>query len=392
MREAVIVSAVRTPIGEIGGALSNLRAQDLGAVAIAEAVKRAGVDPKLIDEVIMGQVVQAGAGQSPARQAALLAGLPPEIPAFTINKVCGSGLKAVALAAQAIKAGDADIIVAGGQESMSQVPHAIYMRKAVKYGDAKAVDLMVWDGLTCPVNKVHMGVLAEYTAEKSGVTREEQDKLAYESHMKAVKAWEEGAFKEEVVPVKVKTKKGEVLVEKDERPRPDTSLEALAKLRTVFKEGGTVTAGNAPGLNDGAAALVVASEEKAKELGLPILAYIRAYTAAFVEPKELFYAPIYAARKLMDKLGINDINWFDLIELNEAFAAQVLADHRELQWDWEKFNVHGGAIALGHPIGASGARILVTLIHALRRYNKTKGFAGACLGTGGAVAMAVEVK
>lgn len=391
IREAVIVSAVRTPIGKLMGALSALRPQDLGAIAIKECVARSGVDPELIDEVIMGQVVQAGMGQSPGRQAALLAGLPPSVNAFTINKVCGSGLKAVMLAAQAIKLGDADFVVAGGMESMTHCPHATNLRWGAKYGDVVLKDLMIFDGLTCPVGGVHMGELGEYTAEKSGITREQQDWLAAESHRKAVEAQEKGYFADEIVKVEIPQKKGDpIVVDKDEGPRPDTTIESLAKLKPAFKKDGTITPGNAPGLNDGAAAVLVTSEDKAKEMGLPVMAYIRAYASNFVEPKDLFYAPIGAVRKVMEKVGAKGPDYFDLIEVNEAFAAQVLADHKELQWDWERYNVHGGSIALGHPIGASGARILATLLYALKRYNKRIGLASLCLGTGGAVAMVVE--
>jgi len=391
IREAVIVSAVRTPIGKLMGALSTLRPQDLGGIAIKECVARSGVDPKLIDEVIMGQVVQAGMGQSPGRQAALLAGLPPSVNAFTINKVCGSGLKAVMLAAQAVKLGDADFVVAGGMESMSQCPHAANLRWGAKYGDLVLKDLMIFDGLTCPVGMVHMGGLGEYTAEKSGITREQQDWLAAESHRKAVEAQEKGYFADEMVKVEIPQRKGDpIVVEKDEGPRADTTAESLAKLKPAFKKDGTITAGNAPGLNDGAAAVLVTSEEKAKELGLPIMAYIKAYASNFLEPKDLFYAPIGAVRKVMEKVGAKGPDYFDLIEVNEAFAAQVLADHKELQWDWARYNVHGGSIALGHPIGASGARVLATLLYALKRYNKKIGLASLCLGTGGAVAMVVE--
>ena len=391
IREAVIVSAVRTPIGKLMGALSTLRPQDLGGIAIKECVARSGVDPKLIDEVIMGQVVQAGMGQSPGRQAALLAGLPPSVNAFTINKVCGSGLKAVMLAAQAVKLGDADFVVAGGMESMSQCPHAANLRWGAKYGDLVLKDLMIFDGLTCPVGMVHMGGLGEYTAEKSGITREQQDWLAAESHRKAVEAQEKGYFADEMVKVEIPQRKGDpIVVEKDEGPRADTTAESLAKLKPAFKKDGTITAGNAPGLNDGAAAILVTSEDKAKELGLPIMAYIKAYASNFLEPKDLFYAPIGAVRKVMEKVGAKGPDYFDLIEVNEAFAAQVLADHKELQWDWARYNVHGGSIALGHPIGASGARVLATLLYALKRYNKKIGLASLCLGTGGAVAMVVE--
>ncbi len=392
MRRAVIVSAVRTPIGKILGNLSNFSATDLGGIVVKEAVKRAGISPEDVDEVIMGQVLQGGSGQNPARQSAIKGELPESIPAFTVNKVCGSGLKAVMLAVQSIKAGDNDVVVAGGQESMTNTPHAVFMRKGVKYGNVALLDLMVHDGLSCQFNNnVHMGNLAEYTARKAGITREEQDKLAYESHMKAIRAIDNGWFKDEIVPIEVETRKGKLIVDTDETPRRDTSLEKLASLPPVFEKDGTVTAGNAPPLSDGASALVIMSEEKANKLGIEPLAYVLDYTSAFLSPKDLFFAPIYAIRKLMDKLGMKHINEFDLIELNEAFAAQVLADYKELGWDWGKFNVHGGAIALGHPIGASGARILTTLIYALRRTGGKKGLAALCLGGGGSVAMAIEL-
>jgi len=391
MSEIYIVSGVRTPIGKILGSLSSFPATELGAVVIKEAVKRAGVPPDKIGEVIMGCVLPAGLGQSPARIAAIKAGLPPEIPSFTINKVCGSGLKAVMLAAQAIKGGDIDIAVAGGMESMTNAPHLVYLRSGVKYGDTKAIDHMVYDGLWCFFNDKHMGNLAEYTAKKAGITREEQDKFAYESHMKAVKATKEGKFKEEIIPLEIETRKGVQTIDKDESPREDTSLEKLASLKPVFEKDGTVTAGNAPGLNDGAAALVIASERAVKEYNLKPMARVIAYAVNFVEPRDLFFAPIGAIEKLTKKSGLSSPNAFDLMEINEAFASQILADGKALNLDFSKVNVHGGAIALGHPIGASGARILVTLLYALKQYNKSKGFAALCLGGGGAVGLSVEM-
>ncbi len=391
IKEVWIVSGVRTPIGKILGGLSSFTAPQLGAIVIREAIKRANITPDQVDEVIMGQVVQGGSGQAPARQAAIHGGVPGSVPALTINKVCGSGLKAVMLAAQAIQCGDADVVVAGGMESMTNAPFASNLpRIGQKYGDIKFYDLMVKDGLWDSFNDVHMGKLAEYTAKKSGITREEQDRFAYESHMKAVRAIDEGKFKDEIVPIEVTTRKGKMVIDTDEGPRRDTSLEKLSKLPPVFEKDGTVTAGNAPGLNDGAAALVIMSKEKAKSLGLEPLAVITGYAAHGTDPKDLFYAPIYAIRKVMEKIGASSIDYFDLIELNEAFAAQVLADYRELKWDWKKFNVHGGAVALGHPIGASGARILVTLLYAMRDRDAKKGIAALCLGGGNAVAMAVE--
>jgi len=389
--KAVIVSGTRTASGRFLGGLSPLKVTDLGAKVIAEAVRRSGLQPSDIQEVIMGNVVQAGVGQNPARQSAVAAGIPVEVNAFTVNKVCGSGLKAVMLAAQAIKAGEYDAAVAGGMESMSNVPY--YLQKArtgYRLGHGQLVDGMVHDGLWCAFGDCHMGVNAEYTAQKSGISREEQDKFAYESHQKAVKAIEEGKFKEEIVPVEVPRRKGDpVVVEVDETPRKDTSVEALGKLRPVFQKGGTVTAGNAPGTNDGAAALVVCSEEFAKEKSLKPMGTILGYTAAHVEPKELFYAPVKAVRELLDKLGMK-LEDIDLIEANEAFSAQALADGKELGWDWSKVNVNGGAVALGHPIGASGARVLVTLLYAMKDRGAKRGIAVLCLGGGGAVALAVE--
>ncbi|NPA06745.1 MAG: acetyl-CoA C-acetyltransferase [Chloroflexi bacterium] len=394
MPTPVILSAVRTPMGRFRGALSPLRAPQLGAVVIREAVARAGVRPEEIEEVVMGQVVTAGEGQNPARQAAIFSGLPPTIGAFTVNKVCGSGLKAVMLAAQAIKAGDGEVYVAGGQETMSRPPFLVYGRLGeLRFGHAKLVDALLHDGLWCPFENWAMGDAAEFIAEQYGITREEMDRFAYESHMKAIKAMDEGKFDREIVPVEVPGRKGQVtVVDKDETPRRDTSLEKLAKLRPAFRPDGKVTAGNAPSLNDGASAVVVSSLEYAERTGKQPLARIVGYTYAAVEPKWIFAAPAKAIPKLLDKVGwsLKDV---DLIELNEAFAAQVLANGKELAplgWDWRKVNVHGGAIALGHPIGASGARVLTTLVHALHTYGLKKGIAALCLGGGEAVAMAVE--
>ncbi len=391
--EPIISSAVRTPVGNFQGALSKLTAPQLGALAVKAALERASIPGERIDEVIMGHVVQAGVGQAPARQAALGAGLPEQTPAMAINKVCGSGLKAVMIASSMIKAGDAQILVAGGQESMSNVPYGLPTARAgMRLGHQEATDIMIKDGLWCFFNDCHMGNLAEYTAEKSGLSREDLDQFAYQSQMKAVKAQEEGRFDAEIVPVEVPQRKGDpVIVTQDETPRPDTTVEVLAKLRPAFQKDGMVTAGNAPGLNDAASALVVAAREAAEELGAPILARIIGYAQAAVVPKELFYAPVEAVKKLLGQLDM-DINDFDLIEANEAFAAQALADGKELGWDWDRVNVNGGAIALGHPIGASGAKVLTTLIYALKDRGGSRGLATLCLGGGGAVALAVEVE
>ncbi len=390
-KEVVIASGTRTASGRFLGGLSSLSASDLGAVVIREAVKRAGVEPKDVDEVIMGNVVQAGLGQSPARQAAVKAGIPPEVPSFTVNKVCGSSLKAIMLADQAIKLGEAHIVVAGGMESMSNCPYLVNkIRDGVKFGDQKLVDSLIHDGLWCAFENVHMGNLAEFTAENSGITRQEQDEYAYHSQRKAGEAMKAGKFKEEIVPVEIPRRKGEpIIVDTDETPRPDTAIEKLAALRPVFQKDGTVTAGNAPGLNDGASAVVVMSEEKANELGMKPMAKIIGYSAGFREPKHVFYAPVDAVRKLLEKTGLK-LDEFDLIEANEAFAAQCLADGKELGWDSNRVNVNGGAIALGHPIGASGARIVTTLMYEMKRRSVRKGLATLCLGGGGAVAMAIE--
>jgi acetyl-CoA C-acetyltransferase len=388
----VIVSAVRTPIGRYLGGLSSFAAPQLGALTIREAVSRARIDPSAVDEVIMGQVVQGGSGQAPARQALIHSGLPAAIPALTINKVCGSGLKAVMLAAQAVKAGDAECIVAGGQESMSSAPHYVYgMRNGIKAGNQTMVDGMIHDGLWDSFGCCHMGEYAEYTADKAGVTRQEQDAFAYESHRKAVAAIEAGKFKAEIVPVSVPGKAGPTTVAVDEAPRKDTTAETLAKLKPAFrKDGGTVTAGNAPGLNDGASALVVTSLAFARSNGLAPLARITGYATGGGEPRDLFFAPVIAVRNLMNKSGAR-IGDYDLIEANEAFAVQAIADGRELGWDWDRVNVHGGAVALGHPIGASGARVLTTLLHALRDRGGRTGLATLCLGGGNAVALSVEL-
>jgi acetyl-CoA C-acetyltransferase len=388
----VLVSAVRTPIGRFLGALSSLTAPQLGAIAIREAVQRAGVPVDQIDEVIMGNVVSAGVGQAPARQAALHGGIPDDVPAVTINKVCGSGLKAVMLASQAIKAGDGELFVAGGMESMSNAPYLLEKaRTGYRMGDGALVDAVVKDGLWCAFEGVHMGEEAEIVADKYGISRQAQDQFAYRSHTKAHEATEAGRFRDEIVPVEMPGKKGATTVDRDESIRPDTSIETLGKLNPVFrKEYGTVTAGNAPGLNDGAAATVVASEAKARELGLPVLARITGYAAAAIEPKYIFACPPRAVNKLLQKTGLK-MSDFDVIEVNEAFSAQVLANGKELDWDWERVNPNGGAVALGHPIGASGARVLATLVYELRRRGGGRGLATLCLGGGGAVALSVEV-
>jgi acetyl-CoA C-acetyltransferase len=386
----VIVSACRTPIGKYLGALSSFTAPQLGAIAIREAVKRAGIDVNAIDEVIMGHVLQGGSGQAPGRQAAIHAGIPGTVPALTINKVCGSGLKAVMLAAQSIKAGDAQCVVAGGQESMSSSPHYLYgYRNGIKAGNQTIVDGMIHDGLWDSFGTTHMGGYAEYTATKAGVSRQDQDQYAYESQMKAVAAQENCKFSQEIVPVEVASKGGTTKVTLDEAPRKDTTLEGLARLKPAFQKDGSVTPGNAPGLNDGASALIVTSLAFAKANGLKPIAKVTEYATGGGEPKELFFAPILAVQNLMKKAGSN-IGDYDLIEANEAFAVQALADGRALGWDWDRVNVNGGAIALGHPIGASGARVLTTLLYAMRDRGKSTGLATLCLGGGNAVALSVE--
>jgi acetyl-CoA C-acetyltransferase len=386
----VILSACRTPIGKYLGGLSSFTAPQLGAIVIREAVKRAGIDGQVVDEVIMGHVLQGGSGQAPGRQAAIHAGLPPVIPSLTVNKVCGSGLKAVMLAAQAIKAGDAQCIVAGGMEAMSASPHYLYgYRNGIKAGNQTIVDGMIHDGLWDSFGTTHMGGYAEYTAQKAGITRQEQDQFAYDSHRKAVAAIESCKFSQEIVPVEVPGKGGVTRVTTDESPRKETSLEVLAKLKPAFQKEGTVTPGNAPGLNDGASALVVTSLAFAQAHGLNPVARVTAYSTGGGEPRDLFFAPILAVQNLLAKAGTK-IGDYELIEANEAFAVQALANGRALGWDWDRVNIRGGAIALGHPIGASGARVLTTLLHALRDEGKTRGLATLCLGGGNAVALAVE--
>ncbi|MBY0492304.1 MAG: acetyl-CoA C-acetyltransferase [Gemmatimonadaceae bacterium] len=394
-RVPVIVGAARTPIGRYLGGLASLSAPELGAIAIKAALQRSGVKPEAVQEVIMGHVLQGGTGQAPARQAMLKAGVPATASAVTVNKVCGSGLKAVMLAAQAIKAGDAQVIIAGGQESMSNAPHYVYgMRGGVKIGDQTMVDGMIKDGLWCPTCDVHMGSHAEYTATKAGVTRAQQDEFAASSHAKAVAAQAAGKFAAEIVPVEIPGKKGPTVISADEGPRADTTVDTLSKLRPAFPGKGdnstlTVTAANASSLNDGAAAVVVTSEAYAREHGLTILGRITAYATGANTPQELFFAPITAVKNLMAKEGTS-INDYDLIEANEAFASQALADGIGLGWDPNRVNVHGGAIALGHPIGASGTRVLVTLLHALADRGGKRGIATLCLGGGDAVALSVE--
>jgi acetyl-CoA C-acetyltransferase len=390
-QQAVIVGAARTPTGKFLGSLAHLSAPDLGALAIKAAIQRSGIDPATIDEVVMGNVISAGIGQAPARQAAIKADLSVDIPAFTINKVCGSGLKAVMLAAQAIRAGDAQAYVAGGMESMSNAPYLLRKaRTGYRMGNGELVDAVVNDGLWCAFEDIHMGNEAEIIAEKFHVTRDEQDRLALASHQKAAAATAAGRFKDEIVPIDIPQKKGTLVLDTDEPIRADSTLEALTRLKPAFLANGCVTAGNAPGLSDGASATVVVSQSFAQTNGLTSLARISAYASAAIEPRYIFAAPTRAVRRVLDLTGLK-ISDFDLIEVNEAFAAQALANGKELDWDWERVNVNGGAIALGHPIGSSGSRVLTTLIHELRRRGGGRGLATLCLGGGGAVAMAIEV-
>jgi acetyl-CoA C-acetyltransferase len=392
-REVVIVSACRTAVGRFLGGLSTTPAPRLGAVAVKEAVKRAGkVAPESIDEVLMGCVVPAGQGQAPARQTAIHAGLPVTVGATTVNKICGSGLKTVMMAADMIKAEFGEIFVAGGMENMSLGPYMLAKgRTGYRLGNAEILDATVHDGLWCSFTGQHMGNSAEWIANEYGLTREELDEYSLKSHQKAIAAIDAGRFKEEIVPVEIPQRKGPpVLVDTDECPRRDTSMEALAKLRPAFKPDGMVTAGNSPGITEGGAAVVVMSAEKAKELGIKPLARIIAYDQAAVEPLKIFTAPIFAVRRLLKKTGTT-VDDYDLIEVNEAFAAQTLADGRELGFNWDKVNVNGGAIALGHPIGCSGARVLVTLIYALKDRGLKTGLATLCLGGGEAVAMSIEM-
>lgn len=391
MEEVLIIGAYRFPVGRLLGKLSTLTAPGLAAIVIKEALKRSDIKPPQVDEVIMGNVITAGIGQNPARQAVLLAGLPDTVAAFTVNKVCASGMKAVALGAQAIMLGEAEVIVVGGMESMSNAPFLLTeMRSGKRFGDSNVVDSMIFDGLMDCYYKAHMGTLCESTVKRYHITREAQDEFAFQSHRKAMEATKKGLFNEEIVSIKVK-KDGEYLVvDKDETIRWDTSIEKLAQLKPVFKEGGTITAGNSPGLNDGAAVLILASGKAAKRLRLKPLARIIGYSTGHLDPKWYTVAPVRSVKRLLKKTGLK-IEDFDLIEENEAFAAQTIAVMKELSIDPVKVNVNGGAIALGHPIGASGARVLVTLIHALKKRKKELGLATLCLGGGGAMSMAVRV-
>ncbi|HEY3103675.1 MAG TPA: acetyl-CoA C-acetyltransferase [Pyrinomonadaceae bacterium] len=391
IKQAVIVSAVRTPVGKLLGALKSVKATELGAIVVREAVQRAGVKPEEVDEVIMGCVIQAGLGQNPARQAALHAGLPNTVSAVTVNKVCGSGLKAVMMAAQGVQLGDTEIVVAGGMESMSNAPYLLpKAREGYRLGHGKILDAIIQDGLWCAFDDQHMGCTGEVVAERFNVTRAEQDEYALNSHRKAAAAIKSGKFRDEIVPVEIPQKKGApVIVDTDEPVRGDTSLESLTKLKPAFKEGGTVTAGNAPGVNDGASAVVVTSAERANSLGVKPLARIVAQATSGIEPKLVMMAPVEAIKRLLTKTGwsLKDV---DLIELNEAFAVQAVAIIRELNLDPEKVNVNGGAVALGHAIGQSGSRILTTMLYELNRRDAHRGIAALCLGGGNAVAMAVE--
>src|SRR5882762_8109957 len=390
--DVVIISGCRTPVGKFQGSLSDLSAPQLGAIVVREAVKRAELDATQVDECIMGNVISAGLGQNPARQAAIFGGLSPAVGAMTINKVCGSGLKAVALAAQAVQTGNSSVVVAGGMESMTNAPYLLpQARKGYRLGNAQVVDSMVHDGLWDIYNNYHMGITGENVAEKYGITREEQDEFALNSHRKALAAIRECRFKSQIVPVEIPAKKGEapVLFEKDEGPREDTTIEVLRSLKPAFKKDGTVTAGNAPGVNDGAAAVVVTSAKRAKELGRAPMVRIVAQATSGVEPKWVMMAPVGAVRQIWEKTGWKNQD-VDLYELNEAFSVQALGVIRELGLDLNKVNVNGGAVAIGHPIGASGARVLVTLIYEMIRRDLHRGIAALCLGGGNAVAMAVE--
>ncbi len=390
MNEVVIVGAVRTPVGTFGGSFADVPATPHGAIAIPEALKRAGVRPEQVDEVLMGNVLSAGLGMNPARQAALAAGIPDSTPATAVNKVCGSGLKTVALAAGAIMLGDAEIVVAGGMEGMSPAPYLLpKARYGYRMGHGEIIDHMIKDGLWCALADCHMGNTAENVALEREISRADQDAFAAESQRRAARAWESGAFAEEVVPVEVPQRKETVVVDRDEHPRPDTTEEKLAALRPAFAPDGTVTAGNASGINDGGAAVVVTSGKKAEELGVQPLASIRAYASAGVPPRVMGLGPVPATRSVLAKAGLS-LDEIDLIEANEAFAAQSLAVGRELGWDGERVNVNGGAIALGHPIGASGARILVTLLYEMRRRQAKRGLATLCIGGGQGIAMVVE--
>ncbi len=392
LNDAVIISAARTATGKFLGSLTPFSATDLGALAVKEAVKRAGIKKEDVSEVIMGCVVQAGLGQAPARQAAIKAELPPEVSALTVNMVCGSGLRSVALAAQAVKLGDSEFVVAGGMESMSNIPYAMpEARTGYRMGNKNVTDLMIHDGLWCPFENWHMGNTGEVVSEKYQIGRGEQDEYAYNSHRKSMEARDEGRFEDEIVPVEIPQRKGDpVRFDKDETIRDDTSVEGLGKLRPAFKkDGGTVTAGNAPGVNDGASAVVVTSAAKAKELGIQPLARIAAYATSGIEPKLIMMAPVEGVKNVLKKAGWT-MEEVDLFELNEAFSVQALGVMQELGLDIEKVNVNGGAVALGHAIGNSGSRILTTLLYEMKRRNVKKGVAALCLGGGNSVAMAVE--
>ncbi|HOJ27533.1 MAG TPA: acetyl-CoA C-acetyltransferase [Spirochaetota bacterium] len=390
MKDVVIAAIVRTPVGTFGGALKDVTAVELGVVAVKEAIKRAGITPGQVENVILGNVLQAAQGMNPARQVLIYSGIPQEVPAMTINKVCGSGLRAISLAAQIIKAGDADIIVAGGIESMSNAPFALQKaRWGYRMNDGVLIDIMIKDGLWDVFNQYHMGITAENVAAKWGLTREELDEFALGSQQKAEAAIKSGRFKDEIVPVTIKDKTGEKLFDTDEHPRFGTTMEALSKLKPAFKKDGVVTAGNASGINDGAAAAVVMSAQKAKELGITPLCRIASYASAGVEPAIMGTGPIPASKKALQKAGWN-VQDLDLIEANEAFAAQAVVVNKEMGWDVTKVNVNGGAIAIGHPIGASGARILTTLIYEMIKRNAKKGIATLCIGGGQGVAVTVE--
>lgn len=391
MQDVVIVAATRTAIGAFQGSLAGIAAPDLGAAVIKRLLEQTGLDPAEVDEVILGQVLTAGAGQNPARQASIKAGLPAAVPSFTLNKVCGSGLKALHLATQAIRCGDAEVIIAGGQENMSLAPYVLpKARTGLRMGHAELIDSMISDGLWDAFNDFHMGITAENLVDKYGISREAQDAFAASSQQKAVAAIEAGRFKDEITPVEIPQRKGEPLrFDTDEQPRAGTTAEALAKLKPAFKKDGSVTAGNASSLNDGAAAVLLMSADKAKALGLPVLATIKAYANAGVDPAIMGIAPVSATRRCLDKAGWS-LDELDLIEANEAFAAQALSVGQELGWDASKVNVNGGAIALGHPIGASGCRVLVTLLHEMIRRDAKKGLATLCIGGGQGVALAIE--
>jgi len=391
MREVVIVSAVRTAIGKFGGTLKDVKAVELGGIVIKEALKRANVNPELVDEVVFGNVLQVGQGQNPARQALIKSGIPKEVPGFTINKVCGSGMRAVGLAAQIIKAGDADIVVAGGMENMSMTPYVMHgARWGLRMGDAKVVDEMVNAGLWDTFNDYHMGITAENVAEKWGITREMQDEFSAKSQKNAENAVKTGRFKDEIVPVVIKTKKGDVVFDTDEFPRFGTTTESLAKLKPAFKKDGTVTAGNSSGINDGAAALVIMSTEKAKELGIKPLAKIVSYGSKGLDPSIMGYGPFYSTKLALEKAGLT-IGDIELVEANEAFAAQSLAIAKDLNFDMDKVNVNGGAIALGHPIGCSGARILTSLIYEMKKRDLKRGLATLCIGGGMGTSIIIEM-